>query len=557
MTKNKGLRTTKNADLLSYIINSDPTLKAEIDLPVQGQDLKPIGKLIISNERYKNAFINAVNLIAVTLITKNNWENPWQEFTEQGKIDFGQSVREMIVDLVKAEDYNENANNATHFLEQQLPNVYEYIYDINFQKYYKVTVADTQIAMAFNNEGNLYDLISQIYNSLYESYKYDKYIVDKYQLCRRIVDGTVPSVTIADFATNTPRENVAIIKGYSNKLTFRKPNYNPAGLRIATPFSEQRTIINTEFDGEITTEVLATSYFRNDAEMKTKLALIDGFDDHDTTRLAELLGDQYVTFTEAEIALLANVRGAIISDDFFKDFYYSLDTQSESAGATKVTEFYNPETLKNTMWLHAWRIFATSPFANAIVFTSDSSNVTGVTVSPSTANVTAGQELKFTATVATTGITNKAVVWSVDSSAKADGVTINESGVLKVPSDVSVEEITVTATSVFKSSVSGTATVTVGSGAVSGITSVTVSPATATIAKGGSLYLSASVIGTGDVETTVTWSVDATSSADGVTISNAGLLEIPANATVESITVTATSTEDDTKSDTATITVGS
>ena len=557
MAKNKGLRTTKNADLLSYIINSDPTLKAEIDLPVQGQDLKPIGKLIISNERYKNAFINAVNLIAVTLITKNNWENPWQEFTEQGKIDFGQSVREMIVDLVKAEDYNENANNATHFLEQQLPNVYEYIYDINFQKYYKVTVADTQIAMAFNNEGNLYDLISQIYNSLYESYKYDKYIVDKYQLCRRIVDGTVPSVTIADFATNTPRENVAIIKGYSNKLTFRKPNYNPAGLRIATPFSEQRTIINTEFDGEITTEVLATSYFRNDAEMKTKLALIDGFDDHDTTRLAELLGDQYVTFTEAEIALLANVRGAIISDDFFKDFYYSLDTQSESAGATKVTEFYNPETLKNTMWLHAWRIFATSPFANAIVFTSDSSNVTGVTVSPSTANVTAGQELKFTATVATTGITNKAVVWSVDSSAKADGVTINESGVLKVPSDVSVEEITVTATSVFKSSVSGTATVTVGSGAVSGITSVTVSPATATIAKGGSLYLSASVIGTGDVETTVTWSVDATSSADGVTISNAGLLEIPANATVESITVTATSTEDDTKSDTATITVGS
>ena len=333
--------------------------------------------------------------------------------------------------------------------------------------------------------------------------------------------------------------------------------FNETFFRGIDRFEDLITIMDTDFEGAMSTEVLATSYFRNDAEMKTKLALIDGFDDHDTTRLAELLGDQYVAFTEAEIALLANVRGAIISDDFFKDFYYSLDTQSESAGATKVTEFYNPETLKNTMWLHAWRIFATSPFANAIVFTSDSSNVTGVTVSPSTANVTAGQELKFSATVATTGITNKAVVWSVDSSAKADGVTINESGVLKVPSDVSVEEITVTATSVFKSSVSGTATVTVGSGAVSGITSVTVSPATATIAAGGSLYLSASVIGTGDVETTVTWSVDATSSADGVTISNAGLLEIPAAATVESITVTATSTEDDTKSDTATITVGS
>ena len=557
MAKAKGLRSTSNAELLSYIINSNPELKANIDLPVQGQDLKPIGKIIISNERYKNAFINAVNLIAVTLITKNSWENPWQEFTEQGKIDFGQSVRELIVDLVKAEDYNENANKTTHFLEQQIPNVYEMIYDINFQKYYKVTVADTQIAMAFNNEGNLYDLISEIYNSLYESYKYDKYIVDKYQLCRRIVDGTIPSVQIADFATNTPRENVAIMKGYSNKLTFRKPNYNPAGLRLATPFSEQRTIINTEFDGQITTEVLATSYFRNDAEMKTKLALIDGFDDHDTTRLAELLGDQYVAFTDDEKTLLSHVVGSIISDDFFKDFYYSLDTQSESAGATKVTEFYNPETLKNTMWLHAWRIFATSPFANAIVFTTDASNVTSVTVSPSTANVTAGQSLQFTATVATAGITNKAVVWSVDSTSKADGVTINESGLLKVPSDVSVESITVTATSVYKSSVSGTASVTVGAGQESSITSIDVSPATATVAKGGSLYLSASVIAQGEATTGVTWSVDSTSASDGVTISNAGLLEIPANATVESITVTATSSYDDTKSDTATITVGS
>ena len=557
MGKTKGLRTSNTAELLSYIINSDPVLKAEIDLPVQGQDLKPIGKLIVSNERYKNAFINAVNLIAVTLITKNSWENPWQEFTEQGEINFGQSVRELIVDLVKAEDYNAYANSSTHFLEQQIPNVYEYIYDINFQKWYKTTVSDVQIAMAFNNESGLYDLISEIYNSLYESYKYDKYIVYKYQLCRRIVDGTVPSVQIADFGTNTPRENVAILKGYSNKLTFRKPNYNPAGLRLATPFSEQRTIINTEFDGQITTEVLATSYFRNDAQMRTKLALIDGFSDHDTIRLAELLGDQYVAFTEGEISLLNNVVGMIISDNFFKDYYYSLDTQSESAGATKVTEFYNPETMKNTMWLHAWRIFATSPFANCIVFTTDASNVTAVSVSPSTANITAGQELKFTASVTTSGITNKAVVWSVDSSAKADGVTINESGVLKVPSDVSVESITVTATSVYKSSVSGTATVTVGSGAVSGITSVTVSPATATVAAGGSLYLSASVIATGSATTGVAWTVDSTASADGVTISNLGLLEIPAAATVESITVTATSTYDDTKSDTATITVGS
>lgn len=461
MSKLKGLNTKNSSELLSYIINSDPVLSAEIDLPRQGQDIKPIGKLIVSNERYKNAFINAINLIALTLITRNDWTNPWEEFTEQGSIDFGQSVREMIVDIAKANDYNATVNNATHFLEQQIPNVYEYIHDINFQKYYKVTVSDAQISMAFTNESNMYDLIQECYDSLYEGYKYDKYIIDKYQLCRRIVDGTIPSVQIANFASNTPRENVAIMKGYSNKLTFRKPNYNPAGLRIATPFEEQRTIINTNFDGQITTEVLATSYFRNDAEMKTKLALIDGFDDHDTARLAETLGDAYVPFTADELSRLANVCGAIISDDFFKDFYYSLDTQAEGLGATKTTEFYNPETLKNTMWLHAWRIFATSPFANAIVFTTDASSVTSVTVDPATATVTKGQSAKFTAVVVTTGITNKAVSWSVDADSLADGVTINEMGELKIPATATVESITVTATSIFDTTVTGTATVTV------------------------------------------------------------------------------------------------
>lgn len=458
------LKTSKGSELLSYIINQDPILSENIDLPVQGESIKPIGKIIVDNGRYKNAFINALNLIAVTLITQNDWENPWEEFTEQGKIDFGQSVREMIVDLVEAHDYNEYRNNATHFLQHEIPDVYNYIYDINFQKFYKVTVNDTEIAMAFTSEKGLYDLIQSIYSRLYESYKYDKYIVDKYQLCRRIIDGTVTSVQIENFDENTTRENVAIIKGYSNKLTFRSPNYNPAGLRLATPFSRQRTIINNEFEGRLTTEVLATSYFRNDAEMKTKLALIDGFNDFDSTRLANLLGDAYVEFTEDELTKLGNVIAMIIDDDFFRDFYYAMDTKAEETGATKTTEFYNPETLDNTLWLHVWRIFATSPFVNAIVFSRTESSVTSVSIDPATANVSAGQSVQFKAIVETTGITNQSVQWTVDSQSAQDGVEINANGELKVPANVSVQSITVTATSIYDDTKSATASVTVGQG---------------------------------------------------------------------------------------------
>ena len=428
------LNTSDGSKLLSYIINSDPILQENIDLPVQGEDIKPIGQLIMDNGRYRNAFINALNLIAVTLITQNDWENPWEEFTEQGKINFGQSVREMIVDLVSAQDYNAHKDSATHFLQHEIPDVYNYVYNINFQKFYKVTVNDTEIAMAFTSEAGLYDLISNIYSRLYESYKYDKYLVDKYQLCRRIIDGTVPSVAISDFATNTARQNVAFMKGVSNKLAFRSPNYNPAGLRLATPFDRQRLIINAEMEGTISTEVYATSYFLNEAEFKTKAALIDSFSDFDTLRLTETLGSQYVPFTEGELTKLGNVVGMIIDENFFKDFYYSLDTQSESSGATKTTEFYNPETLDNTLWLHAWRIFATSPFANAVVFTKTSNDVTAVDVDPATATVSVGQKVQFTADVTTSGICNKSVQWTVDKDSADNGVQIDVNGLLDVPS---------------------------------------------------------------------------------------------------------------------------
>ena len=434
MAKLKGLNTSDGSKLLSYIINQDPVLSENIDLPKQGESIAPIGQIIVDNQRYKNAFINALNLIAVTLVKKNDWENPWEEFTEQGKINFGQSVREMITDLVEAQDYNEHMASATHFLEQEVPEVYNYIHNINFQKFYKVSVNDTEIAMAFTSETGMYDLIADIYSRLYESYKYDKYQVDKYQLCRRIIDGTVPSVAITNFDTNTVRQNVAIMKGVSNKLTFRSPKYNPAGLRLATKFADQRLIINTEFEGQLSTEVLATSYFLNEAEFKTKSSLIDGFNDFDTQRLSNLLGDQYVAFTESELTRLSNVVGMIIADDFFMDYYYSLDSSAESTGATKNTEFYNPETLTNTLWLHTWRIFSTSPFANAVVFTKTASSVTAVAVDPSTATVTKGQNAQFNASVTTTGITNKSVQWTVDSDSSANGVKINASGLLSIPS---------------------------------------------------------------------------------------------------------------------------
>ena len=86
-----------NAELLSYIINQDPVLSAEIDLPVQGESIAPIGQLIVNNERYKNAFLNICNVIGLTVIQDKRWRSPWDNFTEKGQLPMGQTIREIYL----------------------------------------------------------------------------------------------------------------------------------------------------------------------------------------------------------------------------------------------------------------------------------------------------------------------------------------------------------------------------------------------------------------------------------------------------------------------------
>lgn len=457
------IKANNDAELLSYIINVTPELREEIDLPVQGESIAPIGKIIVSNERYKNAFLNTINLIGLTVIDRVSWENPWRVFTDRGRINFGQTVRELFVEMAKVYDYQSTVDNPTNFLANVVPDVFNYLHELNFQKYYKTTTSDEEIAMAFTEEGQLMDLIEKIVRSLYVGYEYDMYIVSKYMLCRRILDGTVTPVEIDGYGSLTSRERVSAIKNVSNLMTFLSPNYNPAGVHVASAFDDQILIMNTDFQADYDTSVLATSYFMNEAQFKSNYALIDGFNNHDTARLLEVLGDQYVAFTKDELTALANIPCVIIDRQWFQVYTYSLDNASDPAGdGTRRTSFFNPETLRNNHWLHAWKVFSTSPFMNAAVFTKDvTPAVTAVAVSPSTAVVTPGQSLKLSASVTAAGFANKAVQWSVTTSTEGAKASIKQDGTLTIDKDTPGQaSFTVTAKSVYNTSVSGTATVT-------------------------------------------------------------------------------------------------
>ena len=463
LTNNLGIKVNSASELASYIINQSPVLSAEVDLPVQGdKDFLPkLGELISSDNRYKNAFINTVNEIALTVIKDNTWNNPWDAFTEKGSFRFGDSVRELYVDIANVYDYHEYENDVDHFLENVVPDVYNYIHILNYEKFYKTTTSDEQISMAFRDDRSFFNLIESIVASLYEGYKYDKYIVEKYMLCKRILDGTITSIKIDSGLDN--RGKVAFMKSISNKMTFRNPSYNPAGVRSFSPFDRQYLIMDTDFEAQVSTITMAQSYFRDEADFRTNMALIDGYNNHDTVRLAELLGIE-TPFTDAELTALGTIPACIIDRDFFQVYNKAFDTNAEVVSRM----WENPETLKTNHWLHTKKVISTSPFAPAVVFTTLTPSITSVTVSPSTATSDVGQELKLSASVVTVGFANKAVTWSVDIDSASDGVTIDVKGLLRIPSDATVDEITVTAKSVYDTTKTGTATITVASNVTEG-----------------------------------------------------------------------------------------
>jgi hypothetical protein len=91
-----------------------------------------------------------------------------------------------------------------------------------------------------------------------------------------------------------------------------------------------------------------------------------------------------------------------------------------------------------------------------------------------------------------------------------------------------------------------------GGGTAATVTGVTVSPSTASVAKGGTQAFTATVFGTNSPAQTVTWSV---SGGAGTTISAGGILTVAAGENAAILTVRAISAVDATKSGAAAVTV--
>ena len=164
-----------------------------------------------------------------------------------------------------------------------------------------------------------------------------------------------------------------------------------------------------------------------------------------------------------------------------------------------------------------------------------------VTVTPPSTQVAAGGTVGFAATV--TGSIDTRVTWSV---VETGGGTIDATGKYVAPSTAGGYHVR--AVSVADATASAQAAVTVTAAAPPPAVSVAVSPHSQSVTTGGTINFTATVSNATD--TRVTWSVQGTSCGS---ITTAGVYTAPTAA--KTCSVVATSVQDTTRSDTATVTV--
>lgn len=411
-------------DILNVIrANASSTYQERIPEATQ-DNIREIGNAMLTYESTQNEFLNAlVNRIARVIITSKSYQNPLRMF-KKGVLEFGETIEEIFVNIARAHQFDPAVAEKEVF-KREIPDVNAVFHKMNYQNFYKTTISNEQLRQAFLSYQGISDLIARIVDSLYTGSEFDEFLVMKQLIVDAANDGKMYAVTIPEVTPDNAKTIVAKIKGVSNSMEFMSTTYNSMGVLNYTKKENQIFLIDAAFDAMIDVEVLASAFNMSKAEFMGQRVLIDNF--------GELTG----------------VYAAIVDKDWFMVFDNWIG----------FTENYNGQGLYWNYFYHCWKTFSTSPFSNAVLFTTNATSVTSVTVTPPTAELTKGSSMQFSAAVVTSGYVPKGVTWSV--SGTSDTVsTITPDGLLTVPTAEQNTTLTVTATSVYDASKKGTSTVT-------------------------------------------------------------------------------------------------
>lgn len=422
-----------NGMQLLNVIRSDASQAYKDRVPEATQDnIAEIGNPILNYEATRNEFLDAlVNRIGMVIITSRSYNNPLKRF-KKGMMSLGETVEEIFVNIIKAEPYylvdDQGKTAAQDEFERRLPNVLAAFHKRNRQDKYPVTIQNDDLRTAFLSYQGVEDLVSKIIEAVYTSDEYDEFLLMKNVFFEAGMRGALRPVTVPGLDSDVnAKKTMTLFRQTALDLTFMRSDSNFMGVTTHTPLDEQVIFILSSVAATVDVEVLASAFNMDKTNFIGRRVIVDDFGGLEK---------------EGVIAIAADEDWFMVFDNYL--------TMTSDYVASRL--YYN-------YFLHHWETLSYSPFKNVVAFTTEAPTVTSVTITPGTASVTkaAGGTVQLTAAVTGTGLISNNVTWTITEDANA---SVDSSGLVTIKPGITVDSLTVTATSKLNNTKSGTATIT-------------------------------------------------------------------------------------------------
>lgn len=358
--------STLNASTMDIlnVIRQNASLEYQNMVPVveKETDIPKVGDVLYGYPALANQFLNAlINRIALVSVKSAVFNNAYAEL-KKGYLEFGETVEEVFVGIVKAREFSAEKAEAREF-KRSLPDVRSAMHIMNWRVQYPITIQEEDLRMAFLSMQGVQDMIARIVDSIYTSAEYDEFLLFKYLIIKAVANGKMHPVAIG----SDIKDAAVKFRGMSNQLTFMSNKYNESGVTTTTPKGDQYIFMDSTFNAQYDVNVLAAAFNMDKADFTGRLKLIDDFTTFDNDRFSIIVSnsDMIEPITADELALMADVKAVLVDGEWFQVY----------DNANKFTEKYVASGMYWNYFYNVWKTVSSSPFSNAIVFVSDTANI--------------------------------------------------------------------------------------------------------------------------------------------------------------------------------------
>ena len=298
---------------------------------------------------FESALINRIGLMVARNMA---YTNSLKQF-KKGMLEFGDTIEEYQVGLLKAHNYNPDHDYMEETLfGRELAEVQSNFHRINREDFYKITINEDLLKRAFLAEGGLAKFVTDLMAAPSNSDEWDEFLLmtnllTQYEAAGGFFRVQIPDVSNINSTAEQAKRALRLIRQTGENMRFPSRHYNAA--KMATFASPDNLVLLTtpEFRAATDVEALAAAFNMDKADIPYRM----------------------ITLPREHVDI-PGFQAVITTDDFFQVYDVKIETTSQ----------YNPVNLHTNYFLHHWQVVSASRFVPAVMFTTGAGTV--IEVSP-------------------------------------------------------------------------------------------------------------------------------------------------------------------------------